>query len=132
MAKLIVDKNIFRLIKLWLRAPVVEEGRDGKKRTEGNPKGTPKGGVFSLLLTDINLHVLDRIWKIKRVEERCKARLIRYADDFVVLCQGQTERVLKGIKMVLRALELRLNEEKTRILGVKKEGLNFSSFHGRS
>jgi len=42
-----VDKNILRLIKLWLKAPVVEEGKDGKKRTEGRPKGTPQGGVMT-------------------------------------------------------------------------------------
>jgi len=86
VAERIVDKNILRLIKLWLKAAVVEEGRDGKKRTEGNPKGTPQGGVISPLLVNIYLHVLDRIWKVKKVEERFKARLIRYADDFVVLC----------------------------------------------
>ncbi|MDO9124972.1 MAG: group II intron reverse transcriptase/maturase [Deltaproteobacteria bacterium] len=128
VAKRIVDKNILRLIKLWLKAPVVEEGEDGKKRTEGNPKGTPQGGVISPLLANIYLHVLDRIWKVRKVEERFKARLIRYADDFVVLCQGQTERVLKGIKTVLRGLELSLNEEKTRIVDARKERFNFLGY----
>jgi RNA-directed DNA polymerase len=128
VAKRIVDKNILRLIKLWLKAPVVEEGKDGKKRTEGNPKGTPQGGVISPLLANIYLHVLDRIWKVKQVEERFKARLIRYADDCVVLCQGQTEKVLKGIKIVLRGLELSLNEEKTRVIDAKKERFNFLGF----
>jgi group II intron reverse transcriptase/maturase len=128
VAKRIVDKNILRLIKLWLKAPVVEEGRDGKKRTEGNPKGTPQGGVISPLLANIYLHVLDRIWKVRKVEERFKARLIRYADDFVVLCQGQTERVLKGIKTVLRGLELSLNEEKTRNVDARKERFNFLGY----
>ena len=56
-------------------------GKDGKKRTEGNPKGTPQGGVISPLLANIYLHVLDQIWKVKKVEERFKARLVRYADD---------------------------------------------------
>jgi len=76
VAKRIVDKHILRLIKLWLKAPVVEEGKDGKKRTEGNPKGTPQGGVISPLLANIYLHVLDRIWKVRKIEERFKARLI--------------------------------------------------------
>lgn len=128
VAKRIVDKNILRLIKQWLKAPVVEEGRDGKKRTEGNPKGTPQGGVISPLLANIYLHVLDRIWKVKKVEERYRARLIRYADDFVVLCQGQTERVLKGIKMVLGDLELSLNEDKTRVIDAKRQRFNFLGF----
>jgi RNA-directed DNA polymerase len=128
VAKRIVDKNILRLIKLWLKAPVVEEGRNGKKKTEGNPKGTPQGGVISPLLANIYLHVLDRIWKVKKVEERLKARMIRYADDVVVLCQGNTEKVLKGIKTVLKDLELSLNEEKTRVIDAKTERFNFLGF----
>jgi group II intron reverse transcriptase/maturase len=128
VAKRIVDKNILRLIKLWLKAPVVEEGRDGKRRTEGNPKGTPQGDVISPLLANIYLHVLDRIWKVRKVEERFQARLIRYADDFVVLCQGNTERVLKGIKTVLRGLELNLNEDKTRVIDAKRQSFQFLGF----
>ena len=128
VAKRIVDKNILRLIKLWLKAPVVEEGKDGKKRTEGSPKGTPQGGVISPLLANIYLHVLDRIWKVKKVEERFKARMIRYADDLVVLCEGQTEKVLKGIKTVLRGLELSLNDEKTRVIDAKTGRFNFLGF----
>jgi group II intron reverse transcriptase/maturase len=128
VAKRIVDKHILRLIKLWLKSSVVEEGKDGKKRTEGNPKGTPQGGVISPLLANIYLHVLDRIWKVKKVEERFKARLIRYADDFVVLCQGHTERVLKGIEAILGGLDLSLNEEKTRKIDAKKQSFNFLGF----
>jgi group II intron reverse transcriptase/maturase len=128
VAKRIVDKNILRLIKLWLKAPVVEEGKDGKTRAEGNPKGTPQGGVISPLLANIYLHVLDRIWKVKKVEERFKARLIRYADDFVVLCQGNTERVLTGIKMILGDLELMLHEDKTRVIDAKRQRFQFLGF----
>jgi RNA-directed DNA polymerase len=128
VARRIVDKNILRLIKLWLKAPVVEEGKDGKKRTEGRPKGTPQGGVISPLLANIYLHVLDRIWRVRKVEERYGARLIRYADDFVVLSQGQTERVLKGIRAVLRGLGLTLNEEKTRVLDAREEKFHFLGF----
>ena len=128
VAKRIVDKNILRLIKLWLKAPVVEEGKDGKKRTEGSPKGTPQGGVISPLLANIYLHVLDRTWKLKRVEERYRARLIRYADDFVVLCQGHTERVLKGTKTILRGLEVSLNEAKTRVIDARKQRFHFLGF----
>lgn len=128
VAKRIVDKHILRLIELWLKAPVVEEGEDGKKKYKGNDKGTPQGGVISPLLANIYLNVLDSVWKLKRVQERFGARLIRYADDFVVLAQRNTERVLRGIKAVLCDLSLSLNEEKTRVIDAKQEGFSFLGF----
>jgi len=128
VAQRVVDKNILRLIKLWLKAPVVEEGEDGNKRYWGNLKGTPQGGVISPLLANIYLHVLDRVWKVKKVQERFEARLIRYADDFVVLCRGNTQRVLGGIRAVLRGLEISLNEAKTRVVDAQKERFNFLGF----
>jgi len=128
VAERIVDKNILRLIKMWLKAPVVEEREDGKKRYQGSDQGTPQGGVISPLLANIYLHVLDRIWKEKRVQERYGARLIRYADDFVVVCQGAPEKILRGIKIVLAGLRLRLNEEKTRVVDAREESFNFLGY----
>jgi group II intron reverse transcriptase/maturase len=128
VAERIVDKNILRLIKMWLKAPVVEEGEDGKKRYQGSDKGTPQGGVISPLLANVYLHVLDRIWKEQKVQERYGARLIRYADDFVVLCSGPTEKILRGIRIVLAGLRLRLNEEKTRVVDAREESFNFLGF----
>lgn len=128
VAKRIVDKNILRLIKMWLKAPVVEEGEDGKKRYIGNDRGTPQGGVLSPLLANIYLNVLDTVWKLKKVQEVYGARLVRYADDFLVLTRGNTERVLKGIKAVLDHLSLSLNTEKTRIIEAKRDSFNFLGF----
>ena len=70
VARRIVDKHILSLVKLWLKAPVVEEDGKGKKRITPTDKGTPQGGVLSPLLANIYLNVLDTIWKVKRVEER--------------------------------------------------------------
>ena len=128
VANRVVDKHILKLIKMWLKAPVIEEGEDGEKRYRGNDRGTPQGGVISPLLANIYLNVLDRIWKLKKVQERLGARLIRYADDCVVLCQDNTERVLRGIKTVLRELELNLNEEKTKVVDARQESFNFLGF----
>ena len=128
VAKRIVDKNILRLIRMWLKAPVVEEGEDGKKRCSGNDKGTPQGGVISPLLANIYLNVLDRVWKEKKVQERLEARLIRYADDFVILCVGQTERILGGVQGVLGGLGLALSVAKTRMLDAREESFNFLGF----
>jgi len=128
VAKRIVDKNILKLIKQWLKAPVIEEGEDGKKRYKDNDKGTPQGGIISPLLANIYLNVLDRIWKVKKVQERLGARLVRYADDFVVLCGSNTERVLKGIEIVLTDMGLSLNEDKTTIVDATRASFDFLGF----
>ena len=129
VAKRIVDKNILRLIKMWLKAPIVEEREDGKKEYKGNDKGTPQGGIVSPLLANIYLNVLDTLWKIEKVQERFGARLVRYADDSVVLCKGSTEQILKGMKAVLSDLGLTLNEEKTRVVDARHESFNFYGFY---
>lgn len=128
VARRIVDKNILKLIRMWLKAPVVEEGEDGRKRIGGNDRGTPQGGVISPLLANIYLNILDTVWKVKRVEERMEARLVRYADDFVVLCKGQTERIIAGIEGVLGGMGLVLKAEKTRVLDAREESFDFLGF----
>ncbi len=128
VAKRIVDKQILKLIKMWLKAPIVEEREDGKKEYKGNEKGTPQGGVISPLLANIYLNVLDTLWAVKKVQERLGARLVRYADDSVILCRGNTDRIMKGVKLVLEDLGLTLNEEKTRIVDARQESFNFLGF----
>lgn len=128
VAKRIVDKNILRLIKMWLEAPVAEEGDDGRKRHKGSKKGTPQGGVISPLLANIYLNVLDTVWELKKVQSRFGARLVRYADDFVALCRGNPDRVMKGIKSVVGHLGLTLNEDKTRIVDARRDSFDFLGF----
>lgn len=131
VAQRIVDKNILKLIRMWLKAPVVEEGDDGKKRYTGSDRGTPQGGVISPLLANIYLNELDKIWEAKKIQERMGARLIRYADDFVVLCQGEAERILRGIQRVLGGLGLQLNGDKTRVLDAREESFRFLGYRVR-
>jgi group II intron reverse transcriptase/maturase len=128
VAKRIVDMNILGLIKMWLKAPIVEEREDGKNEYKGNDKGTPQGGIISPLLANIYLNVLDTLWKVEKVQERLGARLVRYADDCVALCKGNAEQILKGIKAVLSDLGLTLNEEKTRVVDTRHESFNFMGF----
>jgi RNA-directed DNA polymerase len=128
VAKRIVDKQILKFIKMWLTAPIVEEREDGKKEYKRNEKGTPQGGVISPLLANIYLNVLDTLWVIKKVQERLGARLVRYADDSVILCRGNADRILKGVKRVLEDLGLTLNEEKTRIVDAHQESFDFLGF----
>jgi len=128
VAKRIVDKHILKLIKIWLRVPIVEEREDGKKEYKRNDKGTPQGGVISPLLANIYLNVLDTLWVVKKVEERLGARLVRYADDCVILCRGNTDRILNGVRRVFDNLGLNLNEEKTHVVDARREMFNFLGF----
>jgi group II intron reverse transcriptase/maturase len=106
VAERIVDGAMLRL---WLKAPVVSEDGDGKKRSgggAGNRRGTPQGGVISPLLANLYLHLLDRIWDRHRLDEHLGARLVRYCDDFVVLCARGVERPQAIVQRVLGRLGL--------------------------
>ncbi|MDX8377173.1 MAG: reverse transcriptase domain-containing protein [Mariprofundales bacterium] len=90
VAERIADGGILHLIKQWLKAPVVEKGKDGKS----NRHGTPQGGVISPLLANLYLHLLDRIWERHDLERKYGAQLVRYADDMVLLCRRGTAKPL--------------------------------------
>ena len=100
VAERICDGEILHLIKMWLKAPVMEEDKDGTKRNigggKGNRKGTPQGGVISPLLANLYLHLLDRIWERQQLQQRLGARIVRYADDIVVLCRRENRKADGG------------------------------------
>lgn len=131
VAERIADGAILALIQQWLKAPVMEEDRDGKRRatgSEGHRRGTPQGGVISPLLANLYLHLLDRIWERHDLEQRLQARLVRYCDDFVVLCRKDTQRPLEVVRHVLARLDLKLNEEKSRIVDARQGSFDFLGF----
>ena len=120
---------------MWLKAPIIEKGKDGRKRNTGggrsNRHGTPQGGVISPLLSNLYLHILDKTWDEERLQQRLGACLVRYADDFLVLCREGTTLPLEIIKRVLNQLDLRLNREKTRIVNSAEESFTFLGFEIR-
>lgn len=132
VAERIVDGGILALIKQWLKAPVIGEDDTGVKKTVGggkaNRKGTPQGGVISPLLANCYLHILDRIWQRRHLKGKLKAHLVRYADDFVILCRKDVEEPLKVAKQVLERLGLTLNEAKTHIVDATEASFNFLGF----
>jgi len=109
------DGTILRLIKGWLRAPIVEEDRQtGVKHTVANRCGTPQGGVISPLLANLYLDGLDKAVNGGR---QMKAVMVRYADDFVVLCRkGQGMEMQRRLTSWLERRGLKLNEKKTRVV----------------
>ena len=134
VAERIADGGILHLIKQWLKAPVVEKGKGGKDRSsggKGNRRGTPQGGVISPLLANLYLHLIDRTWKRRGLEEKYASRLVRYADDMVLLCAKDTERPLSKLKQLLEHLDLQLNETKTTIVNAREESFNFLGFEIR-
>jgi len=87
--------------------------------------------VISPLLANVYLHLLDRVWERRRLQKRLEARLVRYADDIVVLCREGSQAPLAVIQRVFDRLELRLNESKSAIVNAKHESFVFLGFEFR-
>jgi group II intron reverse transcriptase/maturase len=123
--KRVSDRRAVNLIRRWLRAGVLEDGR----RTE-MPSGTPQGGVISPLLSNVYLHVLDTEW---RREHAAVGRIVRYADDFLVMCRNReaVEEAERRVKSIFVRLKLSLHPEKSRkvCLTDGKEGFDFLGCH---
>lgn len=118
---------ILKLIKSWLRARIVEKDpKSGKETCHPNDRGTPQGGVISPLLANLYLDGLD---KAVNLGKKFQSKMVRYADDFVILChKGAAEPVMESLKQWLERRGLKLNEKKTRIIDYEKEPLNFLGF----
>jgi RNA-directed DNA polymerase len=116
----IADGSGLRLIGLWLRCPVVEEDDQGRRRTTHPRQGTPQGGVISPLLANIYLHDFDRAFHgPDGPAQFANARLVRYADDFVVLARYMKPRLVAWLEGWLEQdLRLTVNRTKTRVVRV--------------
>ena len=123
----ISDRRILKLIRKWLKCGVIELGI-----VKESDMGTPQGGVISPLLANIYLHEFDKFWA---QQIRVKGKLVRYADDFVIMfrTQKEAELGLKLVKAKMEELGLELNEDKTKIVDTRggKEGFDFLGFHFR-
>lgn len=132
LAERISDGAVLALIKQWLKAAVVEEDGNGKRRTtgggKGQSKGTPQGGVISPLLANLYLHLLDRVWKRHDLENRLGTRLVRYADDLVILCRRDVNAPMDSLRSVLGRLDLTLNPIKTKVVDARTEHFDFLGF----
>lgn len=129
----VVDRSVLKLIRMWLESPVVEPESKGKPGKWSRPgKGTPQGGVISPLLSNLYLHWFDKLFhRADGPAEWAGAKLVRFADDFVVLARWQGSRLTKWIESKIEGwLGLEINREKTRVVNLKQEGtsLDFLGF----
>lgn len=122
----ISDGSVLRLIRMWLTSEIEEVDETTGRRTRTRPeRGTPQGGVISPLLANIYLHELDQAFEQSPDSPRhfANARLIRYADDFVVMARYMGTRITGWLEGYLEEkLRLQVNREKTRTISLKEEG----------
>lgn len=129
LARRISDGSILHLIRQWLDAPIVEEERGSRRRVLPNKQGVPQGGVISPLLANLYLNALD--WAVNDPQQPGQPVLVRYADDFVILCAPSQATQLRGrLQRWLEARGLKLNQEKTRTVH-SREGFHFLGFRVR-
>jgi RNA-directed DNA polymerase len=122
IGKKISDGRVLKLIESYLKAGVMETG----KGWEATPEGTPQGGVVSPLLANIYLDELD--WELARAG----LQMVRYADDFVVLCRTEEEAcgALERIRRWMDQAQLRLHPEKTKVVdATQRGGFDFLGYH---
>jgi RNA-directed DNA polymerase len=128
----ISDRSVLRLVRMWLRSPVVETDGRGRTVVTRPEQGTPQGGVISPLLANLYLHWFEKLF-VRRdgPGHWAAARLVRYADDFVVLARYQSRRLVEWIEGTLEGrFGLTINREKTRVVRLDSPGasLDFLGF----
>ena len=129
----VVDRSVLKLIRMWLETPVVEPGSGGgtPDKWSRSKKGTPQGGVISPLLANVYLHWFDTLFHRAGGPARwATAKLVRYADDLVVMARYQTPKLIGWIESKMGWLSLEINRDKTRVvnLGEDKTSLDFLGY----
>jgi RNA-directed DNA polymerase len=131
VARRIVDRDMLRLIKMWLKVPVQERDENGKPRVsggKGSTCGTPQGGVISPLLANLYMNRFLKYWRITGRGEIFRAQVVNYADDFVILSCGCAAEALDWTRSVMTRIGLTLNEAKTSVKQARRERFDFLGY----
>lgn len=128
----IVDGAMLGLLKMWLEMPVEEEDERGnKRRTTRNRdegKGTPQGAPISPLLSNLYMRRFVLGWKELGLTDRLQARIVNYADDFVICCRGTAGQAAAAMRGMMAAVKLTVNETKTRVCQAPAEAFDFLGY----
>jgi RNA-directed DNA polymerase len=128
----IVDGAMLHLLKMWLEAPVEEiDERGNRNRTTRNKdegKGTPQGAPISPLLSNLYMRRFVSGWKTLGHEARLKARIVNYADDFVICCRGTAQKAVAVMRDMMQKLKLTVNESKTHVRELPGETFDFLGY----
>jgi group II intron reverse transcriptase/maturase len=132
LARRVSDKAVLHLVKLWLDAAVEETDERGHtQRTTRNKdegRGTPQGAPLSPLLANLYMRRFVLGWKQLGHESRFCARIVNYADDFVILCRGRADEAMAAMRDMMTRLKLTVNETKTRICKLPAQSFDFLGY----
>lgn len=128
----IVDGALLHLLKMWLETPVEEIDERGKRnrttRNKDEGKGTPQGAPISPLLSNLYMRRFVLGWKKAGHEARLKARIVNYADDFVICCRGTADEAMTVMRDMMKRLKLTVNEDKTHVRQLPAETFDFLGY----
>jgi group II intron reverse transcriptase/maturase len=132
MSRRISDGRMLRLLKMWLETPVEETDATGNRhrttRNKDQGMGTPQGAPISPLLSNIYMRRFVKGWKTGGHEKRLAAKIVNYADDFVICCRGTADEAMTVMRVMMSKLKLTVNETKTRSCHLPDESFDFLGY----
>jgi len=132
VARRVSDKALLHLVKLWLIAPVEEIDKRGNvhrtTRNKDEGKGTPQGAPLSPLLSNLYMRRFVLGWETLGHEQRLQARIVNYADDFVICCRGTAQQAMQGMRNMMERIKLTVNETKTKLCHVPEQSFDFLGY----